>query len=94
MSYRSVLLGEQAVSKAARHRSNRCAPACGRCGSIEKGSGAKAGVHLRRALGFGNTSDFDPFLLLDDFRNDIPEDRVTAPNRSKRVPIDAVQSEH
>ena len=33
-----------------------------------------AGVHLRRAIGFGNTSDFDPFLLLDDFRNDIPED--------------------
>ena len=22
-----------------------------------------AGVHLRRAFGFGNTSDFDPFLL-------------------------------
>jgi len=33
-----------------------------------------AGVHLRRAFGFGNTSDFDPFLLLDDFRNDIPQD--------------------
>jgi hypothetical protein len=33
-----------------------------------------AGVHLRRAFGFGNTSDFDPFLLLDDFRNDKPED--------------------
>jgi len=33
-----------------------------------------AGVHLRRAFGFGNTSEFDPFLLLDDFRNDIPED--------------------
>src|SRR6202165_2095691 len=32
------------------------------------------GVHLRRAFGFGNTSDFDPFLLLDDFRNDVPED--------------------
>jgi redox-sensitive bicupin YhaK (pirin superfamily) len=31
-----------------------------------------AGVHLRRAFGFGDTSDFDPFLLLDDFRNDIP----------------------
>src|ERR1700726_1067435 len=31
-----------------------------------------AGVHLRRAFGFGNTSDFDPFLLFDDFRNDIP----------------------
>lgn len=33
-----------------------------------------AGVHLRRAFGFGNTSDFDPFLLLDDFRNDLPAD--------------------
>lgn len=32
-----------------------------------------AGVHLRRAFGFGNTSDFDPFLLLDDFRNDNPD---------------------
>jgi redox-sensitive bicupin YhaK (pirin superfamily) len=31
-----------------------------------------AGVHLRRAFGFRNTSDFDPFLLLDDFRNDVP----------------------
>jgi quercetin 2,3-dioxygenase len=31
-----------------------------------------AGVHLRRAFGFGNTNDFDPFLLLDDFRNDVP----------------------
>jgi len=33
-----------------------------------------AGVHLRRAFGFGQTSDYDPFLLLDDFRNDVPED--------------------
>ena len=33
-----------------------------------------AGVHLRRAFGFGNTSEFDPFLLLDDFRNDNPND--------------------
>jgi len=33
-----------------------------------------AGVRLRRAFGFENTSDFDPFLLLDDFRNDVPED--------------------
>ena len=31
-----------------------------------------AGVQLRRAFGFGNTSEFDPFLLLDDFRNDDP----------------------
>jgi redox-sensitive bicupin YhaK (pirin superfamily) len=35
-----------------------------------------AGVRLRRAFGFGATSDFDPFLLLDDFRNDRPEDYV------------------
>jgi redox-sensitive bicupin YhaK (pirin superfamily) len=33
-----------------------------------------AGVHLRRACGFGTTSEFDPFLLLDDFRNDRPAD--------------------
>jgi redox-sensitive bicupin YhaK (pirin superfamily) len=32
-----------------------------------------AGVHLRRAFGFGSTSEFDPFLLFDDFRNDRPE---------------------
>jgi redox-sensitive bicupin YhaK (pirin superfamily) len=35
-----------------------------------------AGVKLRRAFGFGNTTDFDPFLLLDDFRNDNPDDYV------------------
>ena len=33
-----------------------------------------AGVKLRRAFGFGETSEYDPFLLLDDFRNDRPED--------------------
>jgi hypothetical protein len=33
-----------------------------------------AGVKLRRAFGFGETSEFDPFLLLDDFRNDRPDD--------------------
>ena len=33
-----------------------------------------AGVRLRRAFGFGNPDDYDPFLLLDDFRNDVPED--------------------
>ena len=33
-----------------------------------------AGVKLRRAFGFGRTGDFDPFLLLDDFRNEHPED--------------------
>jgi hypothetical protein len=31
-----------------------------------------AGVHLKRVFGFGNTDDFDPFLLLDDFRGDDP----------------------
>jgi redox-sensitive bicupin YhaK (pirin superfamily) len=33
-----------------------------------------AGVHLRRAFGFGDTTEFDPFLLLDDFRNDRPDE--------------------
>jgi quercetin 2,3-dioxygenase len=33
-----------------------------------------AGVHLRRAFGFGDTTEFDPFLPLDDFRNDRPEE--------------------
>ena len=33
-----------------------------------------AGVRLQRAFGFGDTGDFDPFLLLDDFRNDNPDD--------------------
>jgi redox-sensitive bicupin YhaK (pirin superfamily) len=31
-----------------------------------------AGVHLKRVFGFGDTAMFDPFLLLDDFRNDVP----------------------
>jgi redox-sensitive bicupin YhaK (pirin superfamily) len=33
-----------------------------------------AGVKLRRGFGFGETADFDPFLLFDDFRNDVPAD--------------------
>jgi quercetin 2,3-dioxygenase len=33
-----------------------------------------AGVKLHRGFGFGNTSEFDPFLLFDDFRNDRPND--------------------
>ena len=33
-----------------------------------------AGVRLRRAFGFGDTTDYDPFLLLDDFRNENPAD--------------------
>jgi len=36
-----------------------------------------AGVHLRRAFGFGDTAAHDPFLLLDDFRNDIPRDYLS-----------------
>jgi redox-sensitive bicupin YhaK (pirin superfamily) len=35
-----------------------------------------AGVHLNRAFGFGEPSEFDPFLLLDDFRNERPEDYI------------------
>ena len=33
-----------------------------------------AGVKLRRAFGFGTTTDTDPFLLFDDFRNENPDD--------------------
>jgi quercetin 2,3-dioxygenase len=33
-----------------------------------------AGVKLHRGFGFGNTTEFDPFLLFDDFRNDRPAD--------------------
>ena len=33
-----------------------------------------AGVKLRRAFGFGETAETDPFLLLDDFRNNNPQD--------------------
>ena len=33
-----------------------------------------AGVKLRRAFGFGDTKEYDPFLLFDDFRNDRPAD--------------------
>jgi quercetin 2,3-dioxygenase len=33
-----------------------------------------AGVKLERAFGFGDTTEFDPFLLLDDFRNENPDD--------------------
>ena len=31
-----------------------------------------AGVHLRRAFGFSQVPEFDPFLMLDDFRSDTP----------------------
>jgi redox-sensitive bicupin YhaK (pirin superfamily) len=33
-----------------------------------------AGVRLRRGFGFGETREFDPFLLFDDFRGDHPSD--------------------
>ena len=36
-----------------------------------------AGVKLQRAFGFGKTTEFDPFLLLDDFRSTIR--RITWP---------------
>ena len=32
-----------------------------------------AGVHLHRVFGFGDTSQTDPFLMMDDFRNDNPD---------------------
>jgi quercetin 2,3-dioxygenase len=32
-----------------------------------------AGVHLKRAIGFSSPETYDPFLLLDDFRSDAPE---------------------
>ena len=35
-----------------------------------------AGVHLRRAFGFGDTGETDPFLLFDDFRNERPADYI------------------
>jgi redox-sensitive bicupin YhaK (pirin superfamily) len=36
-----------------------------------------AGVRLRRAIGFGEQGEFDPFLLLDDFRNENPNDYLS-----------------
>ena len=35
-----------------------------------------AGVHLRRAFGFRGVEEYDPFLLLDDFRSDTPADYI------------------
>ena len=31
-----------------------------------------AGIHLHRVFGFGDTESSDPFLMMDDFRNDCP----------------------
>jgi redox-sensitive bicupin YhaK (pirin superfamily) len=33
-----------------------------------------AGVHLHRAIGLGPPEEYDPFLLLDDFRSDTPSE--------------------
>jgi redox-sensitive bicupin YhaK (pirin superfamily) len=35
-----------------------------------------AGVHLHRAIGIGAPEEYDPFLLLDDFRSDVPAQYV------------------
>jgi redox-sensitive bicupin YhaK (pirin superfamily) len=35
-----------------------------------------AGVHLKRAFGHSHVPQFDPFLLLDDFHSDNPEDYI------------------
>jgi hypothetical protein len=42
--------------------------------SLSKPTLEGAGVKLRRAFGFGDTTEYDPFLLLDDFRNDNPSE--------------------
>ena len=46
---------------------------------VKSQSGARptlegAGVKLHRVFGFGDTSTTDPFLMMDDFRNDNPAD--------------------
>ena len=35
-----------------------------------------AGVHIKRAFGYHDMPSFDPFLLLDDFHSDNPEDYI------------------
>ena len=35
-----------------------------------------AGVKLHRVFGFGDPSMTDPFLMMDDFRNDNPQDYI------------------
>ena len=42
-------------------------------------------MRLRRAFGFGNTDDFDPFLLLDDFRNERPATTTWPASRGIRT---------
>ena len=45
-----------------------------RCVSQSKPTMEGAGVRLRRAFGFGDPSETDPFLMMDDFRGDHPSD--------------------
>ena len=35
-----------------------------------------AGVKLHRGFGFGDPEAFDPFLLFDDFRGEMPSDYI------------------
>ena len=44
-----------------------------KCSSEAKPTLEGAGVHLHRVFGFGDTTEFDPFLMMDDFRNDDPQ---------------------
>ena len=41
--------------------------------SLAKPAMEGAGVHLHRVFGFGDPSETDPFLMMDDFRNDDPQ---------------------
>lgn len=41
--------------------------------SLAKPAMEGAGVHLHRVFGFGDPSESDPFLMMDDFRNDDPQ---------------------
>lgn len=48
-------------------------------------------MKLHRAFGFGETGDFDPFLLFDDFRNENPDDYLDVwvpPNQRKTLPVE------
>jgi redox-sensitive bicupin YhaK (pirin superfamily) len=47
-----------------------------------------AGVHLRRAFGFGNTKDFDPFLLLDDTYGRMALDRRFVDSKRRQSTLD------
>ncbi|MDA3899406.1 MAG: pirin family protein [Spirochaetes bacterium] len=48
------------------------------CQSVVRGKNAVdgAGVHLRRVLGYNTIKDFDPFLMLDGFDSNDPEDYI------------------